>query len=44
MSLRGVRATGSRTLTSELTGHLRENAAARQEFYARAAGCRRSIS
>lgn len=34
MSLRGVRATGSRTLTSELTGHLRKNAAARQEFYA----------
>jgi GTP cyclohydrolase IA len=34
MSLRGVRATGSRSLTSELTGHLRENAAARQEFYA----------
>ena len=34
MSLRGVRATGSHTLTSELTGHLRENAAARQEFYA----------
>jgi len=24
---------GSRTLTSELTGHLRENATARQEFY-----------
>jgi GTP cyclohydrolase IA len=34
MSLRGVRADGSRTLTSELSGHLRHNAAARQEFYA----------
>ena len=34
MSLRGVRATGLHTLTSELTGHLRENAAARQEFHA----------
>jgi GTP cyclohydrolase I len=34
MSLRGVRAHGSRTLTSELSGHLRHNAAARQEFYA----------
>jgi GTP cyclohydrolase IA len=33
MSLRGVRAHGSRTLTSELNGHLRHNAAARQEFY-----------
>jgi GTP cyclohydrolase I len=33
MSLRGVRAHGSRTLTSELSGHLRHNAAARQEFY-----------
>jgi GTP cyclohydrolase IA len=33
MSLRGVRAQGSRTLTSELSGHLRHNAAARQEFY-----------
>jgi GTP cyclohydrolase IA len=34
MTLRGVRAHGSRTLTSELSGHLRHNAAARQEFYA----------
>lgn len=34
MSLRGVRAHGSRTLTSELGGHLRHDAAARQEFYA----------
>jgi GTP cyclohydrolase IA len=34
MSLRGVRALGSRTVTSELSGHLRRNAAARQEFYA----------
>jgi GTP cyclohydrolase IA len=34
MTLRGVRAHGSRTLTSELSGHLRRNAAARQEFYA----------
>ncbi len=33
MSLRGVRAHGSRTLTSELGGHLRRDAAARQEFY-----------
>ena len=33
MSLRGVRARGSRTLTSELSGHLRHNAAARHEFY-----------
>jgi len=33
MSQRGVRARGSRTLTSELSGHLRHNAAARQEFY-----------
>lgn len=34
MSLRGVRAQGSRTLTSEVKGHLREDAAARQEFFA----------
>lgn len=34
MSLRGVRAQGSRTLTSELKGHLRDDAAARQEFFA----------
>jgi GTP cyclohydrolase I len=34
MTLRGIRAQGSRTMTSELSGHLRQNAAARQEFYA----------
>jgi GTP cyclohydrolase I len=34
MSLRGVRAHGSRTLTSALHGHLRRDAAARQEFFA----------
>lgn len=34
MTLRGVRAHGARTLTSELSGHLRRNPAARQEFYA----------
>jgi GTP cyclohydrolase I len=34
MSIRGVRAHNSRTLTSSLRGHLRENAAARQEFFA----------
>jgi GTP cyclohydrolase I len=34
MSIRGVRAHDSRTLTSSLRGHLRENAAARQEFFA----------
>jgi GTP cyclohydrolase IA len=34
MTLRGVRAHGSRTLTSELSGHLRHDAAARHEFYA----------
>ena len=34
MSLRGVRAHGSRTLTSALHGHLRTDAAARQEFFA----------
>ncbi len=34
MSLRGVRARGSRTLTSALHGHLREDPAARQEFFA----------
>ena len=33
MSTRGVRARGSRTLTSEVSGHLRHNAAARHEFY-----------
>lgn len=34
MSLRGVRAHGSRTLTSALHGHLRTDSAARQEFFA----------
>jgi GTP cyclohydrolase I len=34
MSLRGVRAHGSRTLTSALHGHLRRDPAARQEFFA----------
>jgi hypothetical protein len=33
MSPRGVRARGPRTLTSEISGHLRHNAAARHEFY-----------
>jgi GTP cyclohydrolase I len=34
MSLRGVRAAGSRTVTSALHGMLREHAASRQEFFA----------
>ena len=34
MSLRGVRAHNSRTITSALHGHLRVDAAARQEFFA----------
>ena len=34
MSLRGVRATGSRTITSALHGLLREDARSRQEFLA----------
>lgn len=34
MALRGVRATGSRTVTSALHGVLRENPASRQEFFA----------
>ena len=34
MSLRGVRATGSRTVTSALKGMLRENPSSRQEFFA----------
>lgn len=33
MSLRGVRATGSRTVTSALQGVLREDARSRQEFF-----------
>jgi GTP cyclohydrolase I len=34
MSLRGVRAPGSRTVTSSLQGMLRDNASSRQEFFA----------
>jgi GTP cyclohydrolase I len=34
MSIRGVRAHDSRTLTSSLRGQLRADAAARQEFFA----------
>ena len=34
MTLRGARARGSRTVTSALLGHLRENPAARAEFLA----------
>ncbi|MBN9096911.1 MULTISPECIES: GTP cyclohydrolase I FolE [unclassified Pseudonocardia] len=34
MSLRGVRATGSRTVTSALRGVLRDDARSRQEFFA----------
>jgi GTP cyclohydrolase I len=34
MSLRGVRATGSRTVTSALNGLLRADARSRQEFFA----------
>jgi len=34
MSLRGVRAAGSRTVTSSLHGVLRENLSSRQEFFA----------
>jgi GTP cyclohydrolase IA len=34
MSLRGVRARGSRTTTSALHGLLREDARSRQEFFA----------
>jgi len=34
MSLRGVRAAGSRTVTSSLHGTLRENPSSRQEFFA----------
>jgi len=34
MSLRGVRAIGSRTVTSSLQGILRENLSSRQEFFA----------
>jgi len=34
MPLRGVRAGGSRTVTSSLQGTLREDARSRQEFFA----------
>jgi GTP cyclohydrolase I len=34
MSLRGVRATGARTITSALHGVLREDGRSRQEFFA----------
>jgi GTP cyclohydrolase I len=34
MTIRGVQAAGSRTITSTLLGTLRENAASRQEFFA----------
>jgi GTP cyclohydrolase IA len=34
MTIRGVQAVGSRTVTSTLLGTLRENAASRQEFFA----------
>jgi GTP cyclohydrolase I len=34
MSLRGVRAAGSRTVTSALHGVLRDDARSRQEFFA----------
>jgi GTP cyclohydrolase IA len=34
MSLRGVRAAGSRTVTSSLQGMLRNNPSSRQEFFA----------
>jgi GTP cyclohydrolase I len=34
MSLRGVRASGARTVTSTLQGALREDARSRQEFFA----------
>jgi GTP cyclohydrolase I len=34
MTIRGVQAVGSRTITSTLLGTLRENAASRQEFFA----------
>ena len=40
MSLRGVRATGARTVTSALHGALREDDRSRQEFFALAVGTR----
>ena len=39
MSLRGVQASGSRTITSSLHGLLREDARSRQEFLALTGGC-----
>ena len=40
MSLRGVRAKGTRTLTSSLSGVLRDDARSRQEFFALTGGSR----
>ena len=40
MSLRGVRASGTRTLTSSMNGVLRDDARSRQEFFALAGGSR----
>jgi GTP cyclohydrolase IA len=40
MSLRGVRAMGTRTLTSSLSGVLRDDARSRQEFFALTGGSR----
>ncbi len=40
MSLRGVRASGTRTLTSSLNGVLRDDARSRQEFFALTGGSR----
>jgi GTP cyclohydrolase IA len=40
MSLRGVRAAGSRTITSAVHGLLRDDAASRQEFFALTSGRR----
>ncbi|HEX7538577.1 MAG TPA: GTP cyclohydrolase I [Dermatophilaceae bacterium] len=39
MSLRGVRATGSRTITSSVHGLLRDDARSRQEFFTLTRGC-----
>jgi GTP cyclohydrolase I len=40
MSLRGVRASGTRTLTSSVNGVLRDDARSRQEFFALTGGSR----
>jgi GTP cyclohydrolase I len=40
MSLRGVRATGARTVTSAVHGLLRDDARSRQEFFALTGACR----